>query len=115
MEFKKVTPATLFFENDKEMIRAVCTFLKAESEKRVLKSAELRGKNICRFQKNFRVGDIVKFNMKSYIGFGKVQSKNGNKMYELERIDGSGTVHVHASQLEIVLISEHFLRKLLCV
>ena len=48
-----------------------------------------------------------------YIGFGKILRKEGSKIYEIQRIDGSGTLKIHAQQLEKVLISEYFLKRML--
>ena len=113
INLRHATPAQLFINNDKEMIKCICDFLEEESEKRALRSEELRGKNITRFQRNFSIGDLVKFNMSNYVGFGKIIDKKGSKIYTVERIDKSGSHELHAQQLEMVTITETFLRLML--
>ena len=113
VKLKHLTPAELFFKNDKRLIGLVCDFLEAESNKRSLRSEELRGKNITRFERNFSVGDIVKFNMSNYVGWGKITEKKGSKIYIVERIDKNGTHELHAQQMELVKITETFLRRML--
>merc|ERR1712203_540990 len=100
-------------ENDKQTIKAVCDYLRQESEKRQLKSTKLRGKKLVRHQRVFDVGDIVKFNLENNVGFGKVRHKDG-KFYKIDRIDKSGQHEIHASQLQKVLIPENYLKSLLC-
>ena len=58
-----ISPSLLFTYNDKELLSAVCSFLQEESEKRHLRSEKLRGKNITRFERDFNIGDLVKFNI----------------------------------------------------
>ena len=113
VKLKHFTPADLFFNNDKVLIGLICDFLENQSEKRSLRSEQLRGKNITRFARHFEVGDLVKFNMSNYIGFGKVIEKKGSKIYVIERIDKSYTHEIHAQQLELAPIPETFLRKML--
>lgn len=112
--FRCISPATLFFENDKKLLKSVCKFLEIESGKRNLRNKELRGYNITRFERKFQPGDIVRFNMgKHIVGFGKIREKRSSKMYEVDRIDGSGSTSIHSQQLELVTISEEFLKQLL--
>lgn len=112
--FKKISPAELFFKNDTKILKEVCKFLKASSISRNLRGKELRGINITRFERKFQIGDIVRFNMgKHNIGFGKIKEKTSSKTYEVERIDGSGSTAIHAQQLQLVTISEEFLKILL--
>ena len=111
--FKKISPATLFFENDKETLHQICDFLELESGKRSTRSAKLRGKNVTRFQRNFEVGDLVRFNLSNGIGWGKITAKNGSKMYQIDRIDSNGSHSIHSQQLEKVNLTEKLLRKYL--
>lgn len=114
VQFKLITPAKLYFENDKKLLKLICNFLENESNRRSDKNKEIRGSNITRCQRKFDIGDIVRFNMgKNKVGFGKVTHKNGSKLYEIARIDGSGSTGIHAQQLQLVTISEEFLRVLL--
>lgn len=114
VEFKNISPAKLFFENDKKLIKIICDFLENESRKRSERGKDLRGINITRFHRKFNVGDIVRFNMgKHKVGFGRVTRKISSKMFEIERIDGSGSTAIHAQQLQLVTISEEFLKRLL--
>ena len=114
LKVRNICPAALYYSNNKQLIIEVCKFLEQESKRRVTRSERLRGKNIVRFQRKFEVGDLVRFNLKDKIGFGKVISKLGNKMYNIGRIDGSNREHlIHAQQLELLLISEHFLKEML--
>ena len=113
---KLITPALLYFNNDEKLIEDVCNFKEKSSGKRQLRSQELRGKNISRFSREYEVGDLVRFNMKGppeYIGFGRVISKKGSKIYTIVRIDSQGTHEIHAQQLEKVVVSEYFLKKML--
>ena len=50
---------------------------------------------------------------KHNVGFGKVIKKISPKMFDIERIDGSGTTSIHSQQLQLVSISEEFLKLLL--
>lgn len=111
-KFKTISPAYLFFENNKEILNSVCHFFEQQSQNRKLRSQELRGKNITRFERKFVVGDIVRFNIGHAIGFGKVVRVNG-KIYDVDRIDGSGQTSIHSHQLELVTISELFLKQML--
>lgn len=111
-KFKNVSAAYLFFSNDRAILKSVCDFLESQSKQRSLRSSELRGKNIFRFERKFKVGDIVRFNIGHTVGFGKVGQADG-KIYEIERIDGSGKTSIHAHQLELVTISETFLKQML--
>ena len=113
LNLRHATPAQLFIKNDKEMIKCICDFLEEESGKRALRSEELRGKNITRFERNFSIGDLVKFNMSNYVGLGKITDKKGSKIYSVERIDKSGNHELHAQQLELLKIPETFLRLML--
>ena len=114
MKVKNICPASLFYSNNKQLIIEVCKFLEQESEKRATRSERLRGKNIVRFQRKFEIGDRVKFNLKDGLGFGKVTSKVGNKMYNIKRIDGPNREHlIHAQQLQKLLLSEHYLKEML--
>lgn len=75
---------------------------------------KLRGPNIARFSRNFEIGDIVKYNRQNgTIGFGKVISKRDNKIYQIARIDGTGSTEIHSQQLELITISEEFLKLLI--
>lgn len=111
---KIISPEKLFHGNNPEMLKIVCDFLEKESLRRKLRSIELRGKNISRFSRDFKIGDIVKFNRQNgSVGFGKVISKRGNKIIEIARIDGTGSTEVHSQHLELVTISEEFLKLLI--
>lgn len=58
--------------------------------------------------------DRTKFNLKDgSIGFGKIVDKRNDKMYTIARIDGTGHTEIHSYQLELITISEEFLKKLL--
>ena len=114
MKARKISPALLFYENDCTLIQEVCKFLENESEKRHTRSQRLRGRNILRFQRTFVIGDLVKFNLKDGLGLGKVIAKEGTKMYQVKRIDGSNLIHaIHAQQLEKLLLPETFIKKML--
>ena len=114
MKFRKITPATLFFENDKAVLSVVCEYLRSQSEKRSSRSEQLRGKNLARHQNKFIVGDLVKFNLSDTIGFGKIASVNG-KLYVVKRLDKNMDMHIHACQLEKLTIPENYLLQLLNV
>lgn len=112
VKFKKISPAHLFFNNDQKALEAVCNFFENESRKRQTRSENLRGKNILRFQNKFNIEDIVRFNIGHTIGFGKIVEAK-SKIYEVKRIDGSGQTSIHAHQMELVTISEDFLKLML--
>ena len=113
IKFKKISPSTLFFENDKEILLDICNFLEEESKKRSTRSEKLRGKNISRFERKFEIGDLVRFNLGNNIGFGKITAKTGSKMYDISRIDNNRKHSIHSQQLEKVIIPERLLLKLL--
>lgn len=111
---RNISPEILLFGNDIELIRLICDFLEKQSEYRRTRSEKLRGQNISRFSRVFKLGDLVKFNLQNgTIGFGKIVEKHKDKMYKIERIDGTGHTEIHSYQLELVTISEKFLKKLL--
>lgn len=49
------------------------------------------------------------------VGFGRIKEKTSSKTYEVDRIDGTGSTAIHAQQLQLVTISEEFLKILLSV
>ena len=113
---RNISPADLFFKNNKKDLQAVCDFLESESKKRSLRSEKLRGKNITRFQRIFSVGDIVKFMTgqdQNKVSFGKISQKITPKIYKIDRIDGTGQHTIHAHELELVTIPESLLTTLL--
>ena len=109
-----ITPALLFFKNDTDLIKAVGLYLQKESEKRHLRSTQLRNTNIITFSRNFQIGDLVKFQVLKTIHAGKIINKTGNKMYEVQQLgESSRKHHIHAYELEKLSISEDFLTKML--
>ena len=92
----------------------MCDFLQKSSIARKTRSQRLRGKNISKFQRDFEIGDIVRFNMQDKsIGFGKISGKRGTKIYTVDRIDWPDKMEIHAQQMELVVITEYFLKKML--
>ena len=68
-----------------------------------------RGPNVERFSRSFSIGDIVRFENGGKICFGEIVKKLG-KMYEIKRLlDGSGHQHIHAHELESIVIPKNFL------
>lgn len=108
---KTISPEKLFHGNNPEMLKIVCDFLQKESLNRKLRSSKLRGNNISRFSRIFQIGDIVKFNRQNgSIGFGKITAKNRDKIYEIDRIEGTGSTSIHSQHLELVTVTEDFLK-----
>ena len=113
LKAKNICPAYLFYLNNKGLVKEVCDFLESESDRRRTRSVKLRGSNITRFQRVFEINDLVKFNLKDGLGFGRIIGKNG-KIYDVKRVAGPNLIHsIHSQQLEKLLLSEKYLLAML--
>ena len=83
------------------------------SNKRALRSQELRGFNILKFQRSFKIGDVVKFEVGGAVKFGEVIGVDGSKLYKVKRLISSEEHYIHAYQLEGIAISKEFLLEML--
>ena len=98
----KLSPNELFVNNNVEGIKNLRKIRLIQSEKRGEKVKELRNRNIMMYDRQFRIGDLVRYSSldnKLNIRFGEVEKVN-SKFVSVKEFGSGKDFQIHAKDLE---------------